>query len=134
MENQSGLKALTFHRQYLLSETTEMVWKINFWAFFSHIYLYCKGQPDYVTATADSLRQDADSSLKGGNFFVAGGRRVCAPRCLQYKFETLKINEKKVKMLPVVSRLDLFCTCLDSLSLLCIWEIRAIVLLGLERQ
>lgn len=87
-----------------------------------------------MTATADSLRQDADSSLKGGNFFVAGGRRVCAPRCLQYKFETLKINEKKVKMLPVVSRIDLFCTCLDSLSLLCIWEIRAIVLLGLERQ
>lgn len=29
MENQSGLKALTFHRRYLLSETTEMVWKIN---------------------------------------------------------------------------------------------------------
>lgn len=50
-----------------------------------------------MTATADSLRQDADSSLKGGNFFVAGGRRVCAPRCLQYKFETLKINEKKSK-------------------------------------
>lgn len=53
-----------------------------------------------MTATANLLRQDADSSLKGGNFFVAGGRRVCALCCLRYKYETLKINGKKSKNVP----------------------------------
>lgn len=97
MENQSGLKALTFHRQYLLSETTEMVWKINFWAFFSHIYLYCKGQPDYVTATADSLRQDADSSLKGGGFFCCWRETCVCPALLTVQVRNFKDKWKKSK-------------------------------------
>lgn len=102
MENQSGLKALTFHRQYLLSETTEMVWKINRLFPISGLsfpIFICTARANQTMWPLLQIRCDKMliQAWRGGDFFVAGGRRVCAPRCLQYKFETLKINEKKSK-------------------------------------
>lgn len=46
----------------------------DFWSFVSNIYLYCKGQLDCVTTTANLLRQDADSSSTEGDEIWVGGK------------------------------------------------------------
>lgn len=129
MENQSLLKPLTFQRRYLLSETTVMVWKINwlpdFWSFVSNIYLYCEGQLDFVTTTANLLWQDADSSSTEGDEIWVGGKcfMLCAAHGLS---RTSMINKKGIYSTKSVDllfqrggRLPVACCQLDARNQIC---------------
>lgn len=84
MENQSGLKALTFHRQYLLSETTEMVWKINRLFPISGLsfpIFICTARANQTMWPLLQIRCDKMliQAWRGGIFLLLEGD-VCVPR------------------------------------------------------
>lgn len=101
MENQSGLKPLTFQRGYLLSETTEMVWKINGLFLNSGLSF-----PIFIcTARASEtmwplLQICCDKMLiqaRGEGIFLLEGGVVGAPHAAYEFSRTSKINGRKKK-------------------------------------
>lgn len=79
MENQSRLKTLNISYEIFIEWNHSNGLKNkrsvpDFWSFVSHIYLYCEGQLDCVTTTANLLWQDADSSSTEGSEMWLGGK------------------------------------------------------------
>lgn len=101
MENQSGLKALTFHRQYLLSETTEMVWKINRLFPISGLsfpIFICTARANQTMWPLLQIRCDKMliQAWRGGIFLLLEGD-VCVPALLTVQVRNFKDKWKKSK-------------------------------------